>query len=194
MLSKITSFDLFLGQGKLLFIKCLFFLLSIRQWPFEVPNISFLVRNVPLSISGPFLHVVSLTLWCIWDSYTCVCIKFSYLLLLICFMPIWLLDQLKDLEGRGKFVPPPQYQLAFTDCVFQPFFTCVLLSMPRKLSSLTFSRAGRDTFIVPSSPGPVFLNWKDLKLSLSLPRDVSGTLWQDHSFPSSPHSCWQQRF
>ena len=54
----------------------------------------------PFSLSvSELMHVGSLTLSCIWDSHTRVCIKFGSFLLLICLMSIWLLNQQEEPWG-----------------------------------------------------------------------------------------------
>lgn len=84
----ISSFDLSLGQGKLLSTQHLFFLSC--DDPLNLPRciISFLAQDVlhtstPLSVSEPLVHMGSLTLEYV-GSYTYVYITFGHSFLLTC--------------------------------------------------------------------------------------------------------------
>lgn len=82
-LSEITSFDLSIGQGKLLVTKHLFSLqrpFEAPKTPYLIPCSAYLIYSFFLSIFKPLMHVRSLTLACLCGSRTYICFKFGYFL------------------------------------------------------------------------------------------------------------------
>ena len=74
-----------------------------------IPSSGCLPYPRSLSLSEPFLHVGLLSVCLTYVGFPCICIEFGSFLLTICLLSIWLLDSQKNLEGKGKFVPPPRY-------------------------------------------------------------------------------------
>lgn len=127
---EITYFDLSIAQGKLLFTKCLF-LSSCKDTVKSPGSIMLplaqdvLYTSTPLSISEPLVHVGSLALSYMRGSHTYVHIKLGYFLLLIRLMLFDYQTSQKNLEGKGKFVPPLQHFPVFKCWFFMAFNTIV---------------------------------------------------------------------
>lgn len=95
-LSEIASFDLSIGQGKLLCTK----ILLLSSWNAPSKSLSCITSSLlqdGLYTSIPFQSLNLSSMQGLWLSH--VCIRLGYFLLLIHLMSFWLLNQVEEIWG-----------------------------------------------------------------------------------------------